>query len=248
MSESQMLSSVGLAIGLPFAGRPVSPEWAVSLAGQNYPLNVRRMMSALKGEEIGKARNTIAHDSVKRRAKYLWFLDDDVAVPFHAVRSLMFTLENADAETMVAAGIYCAKTFPTEPIVYRGNGDGAFWKWKAGDIFECSGIGTGCMVIKTELFNHLPEPWFKTVDESGTPEVPVLQTTDDMYFCDQVINAGFKILADTNVMCVHWGWNETKNDFVPYMLPGDCYPMRPVTNSEPRCQREMEKESALASH
>jgi hypothetical protein len=140
---------------------------------------------------------------------------------------------------MVAGGIYCAKANPTEPVVYRQNGDGAFWKWKAGDVFECSGIGTGCMAIKTELFRRLPEPWFLSVDEEGTPDTPVVQVTDDMYFCDKVQQAGFKILADTNVMCVHWGWNEAKNDFQAFMLPEDCYPMRPVSESEPRCKKEM---------
>ena len=238
-SSSKMLSSVGLAIGLPFCGRPIAPEWAISFASQNYPLNVKRFMSSLKGEEIGKARNLIAKNAIEHKAKYLWFLDDDVAPPFHAIRSLITTLENADPKVMVAGGIYCAKTLPTEPIVYRSNGDGAFWKWKAGDVFECSGIGTGCVVIKTEVFQYLSEPWFMSIDEDGTPETPIIQVTDDLYFCDKVIREGFKILADTNVQCVHWGWSEEKNAFQPFMLSGDCYPLRPVTDAEPRCQKEM---------
>lgn len=234
-----MLSSIGLAIGLPFCGRPISPEWAISFASQNYPLNTRRFHSALKGEEIGKARNLIARQALEKRSKYLWFLDDDVAPPFHAIRQLITTLENSDDSVMIAAGIYCAKTWPTEPVVYRGNGAGAFWKWKVGDIFECTGIGTGCMVIKAERLLSIPEPWFKTIDEHGTPEEPVRQETDDMYFCDKVIDAGYKILADTNVQCVHWGWNEEKKDFVGYLLPEDTYPMRPVTEDEPRCERSI---------
>lgn len=238
MPDSKMLDSVGLAIGLPFCGRPVAPEWALSFAGQNYPLNIRRFMSALKGEEIGAARNQMAAQALEKRAKYIWFLDDDVAPPFHAIRQLIITLENSDA--MVAAGIYCAKTIPTEPVVYRGNGQGAFWHWKVGDIFEVTGVGTGCMVIKTELFNHLPQPWFKTVDLPGTPEIPVVQETDDMYFCDKVIDAGYKILADTNVQCVHWGWDVEKRDFRAYLLPDDSYPMRPPSEDEPRCQRSIE--------
>jgi hypothetical protein len=241
MPDPKMLQSVGLCIGLPFCGRPISPEWAVSFSGQSYPLNIRRFVCSLKGEEVGKARNQIAEDAVSKGAKYLWFLDDDTAPPFHAIRSLINTLENADSKTMVAGGIYCAKAWPTEPIVYRGNGGGAFWKWKSGDIFECSGLGTGCMVIKTEVFKHLPKPWFQTIDEDGTPEVPIVQVTDDLYFCEKVINAGFKILADTHVLCVHWGWDEEKKQFVPYMLPDDSYPIRPVSEDEPRCARKFEE-------
>lgn len=238
MPDSRMLSSVGLAIGLPFCGRPISPEWAVAFSSQNYPMNLRRSLCVLKGEEIGAARNQMAESALKHGAKYLWFLDDDVAPPFSGIRSLMTTLENAPPDVMVAAGIYCAKTLPTEPVVYRGNGGGAFWQWKAGDIFECTGIGTGCMLIRTEVFKHLEKPWFKTVDQPGTPEEPVVQETDDLYFCDRVIEAGHKILADTNVMCIHWGYEN--GDFKPYMLSGDCYPIRPVTDSEPRCKKEFE--------
>jgi len=237
MADKNCLSSVGLAIGLPFIGRPVSPEWAISFSSQNYPMNIRRSLSALKGEEIGKARNKMVHAARQHGAKYLWFLDDDVAPPFHAIRSLITTLENASHDVMVAGGIYCAKTLPTEPVVFRGNGVGAFWQWKHGDVFECTGIGTGCMLIKMEVFDHLPEPWFKTIDTDGTPEQPILQETDDMYFCDAVIDKGFKILADTNVMCIHWGYDEKKKEFIPYMLPADSYPMRYPSEEEPRASR-----------
>jgi len=83
------------------------------------------------------------------------------------------------------------------PIVYRGNGQGAFWKWARWEIFECTGIGTGCMMIKTELFQHLEEPWFKTVHEYpenlvlddglNTPVASIQETTIFIsairYFC-----------------------------------------------------------------
>jgi hypothetical protein len=240
-----MLSSIGLAIGLPFCGRPISPEWAMSFANQNYPMNTMRYQICIKGQEIGLARNEIVKDALNKRAKYLWFLDDDVALPFHGVRSLLHTLENSGPEVMVAAGIYCEKSMPTEPVVFRGHGVGPFWHWKAGDVFECTGIGTGCMLIKMEVFEHLKEPYFQTIDGSGTPEQPWDYKTDDLYFCDQVINSGFKILADSNVMCVHWKWEEKLRAFQHYILPEDCYPMRPVTDAEPRCVRKFKFESEV---
>ena len=226
-----MLSSVGLCIGLPFCGRPVCPEWAVCLACQNYPLNTKRTLYCTKGKEIGEARNEMVEAALKAKAKYLWFLDDDVTPPLDAARSLIVTLENSDDSTMVAGGIYCAKVMPTEPVVCRGEGLGSFWKWKEGDIFECSSIGTGCMMIKTEVFKKLEKPWFKTVDEFCN------QKNDDVYFCAKVQQSGYKILADGRVTCIHWDWDVEKQDFVPYMLPEDSYPMRPVSELEPRCER-----------
>src|ERR1035438_5684300 len=104
MPDSKMLSSIGLCIGLPFCGRPVSPEWAVCLACQNYPLNTKRSLYSTKGKEIGEARNEIVESALKENAKYLWLLDDDVVPPAYALRSMMNELEQSDA--MVCGGIY----------------------------------------------------------------------------------------------------------------------------------------------
>ena len=233
MEDSKMLAAVGLAICVPFSGRPVAPEWALCFAAQNYPLNMKRYMYAVKGKEVGESRNEMVLNAIKAQAKYVWFLDDDVAPPFHAVRSLINQLENADEKTMVCGGIYCYKYSPTEPVVFRGEGLGAFWKWKQGDVFEVTSIGTGCMLIKTEVFDKIPKPWFKTVDTAE------FQQNDDLYWCQKVREAGFKILADGNVLTTHLDWDSDAQDFVPYELPDDCYPLRPVTELEPRCERSL---------
>ena len=57
---SQMLNSVSVAIGLPFSGRPIPPEFALTFGSQNYPLNTRRATYAIKGREVGEAREEIA--------------------------------------------------------------------------------------------------------------------------------------------------------------------------------------------
>jgi GT2 family glycosyltransferase len=233
MEDSKMLASVGLAICVPFSGRPIAPEWALCFAAQNYPLNMKRFMFATKGKPVDEARNELALNAIKAQCKYIWFLDDDVAPPFHAVRSLINQLENADEKTMVCGGIYCYKYSPTEPVVFRGEGLGAFWKWNQGDVFEVTSIGTGCMLIKTEVFEKIPKPWFKTVDTA------TLQMNDDIWFCQQVREAGFKILADGNSLCTHLDWDGDAQDFVPYELSEDTYPLRPISESEPRCKRTM---------
>ena len=125
MPDSKMLSSVGLTIGLPFCGRPVAPEWALSNLLVNYPLNTKRIIHSTKGKEIGVARQEIAEEALKSKSKYLYFQDDDVSPPPHVIRSLISNLENADDETMVCAGIYFAKIEPTEPVVFRGEGSGS---------------------------------------------------------------------------------------------------------------------------
>jgi len=228
------LNNVGLVLGLPFGAyqngngklqtRPIQPEWALSLIAMSYPINCNVTIMAIKNEPIDIARNKIVEQAKEVKARYLFFVDSDTAPPFYAARKLITDLESSADETiMVAAGIYCAKAEPTEPIVYLENGSGAHWKWKAGETFPCKGIGTGCMMIKMELFDHLEPPYFKIVDENDLNELKgkvSIKGTDDIYFCQKVTEAGYKILADGAVLPIHWS-----NDGMGYQLPMDSYPM-----------------------
>jgi predicted O-methyltransferase YrrM len=214
-------TTIGLVIAIPFVGRPVSPEWALSLAAQNYPLNLSRSFCAIGGVSTDIARNKAVEYALEKKANYIWFLDDDVQTPYFAVRQLIYTIEQSDA--MVAGGIYFSKSNPSEPLVYRGRGQGAFWKWKTNDIFEVDGLGGGCLLIKTELFKHLEKPYFKTVDDFITEGNNTQNAgTEDIYFCNKVRDAGFKIVADAHVMCTHW---DIKT-MTPYAIPKDSYPMQ----------------------
>ena len=256
MSKETTTHRTGLVVALPLCGRPVMPESAIAFASLNYPANMNLSISALKGIEVGEARCQIAEHAIKLGAKYLFFLDDDTAPPYYAVRRLIYDLEQADEHTMVAAGIYANKySYPAEPMVFKEDGNGPFWKWKVGEVFECGGIGTGCMVIKTEVFKHLDPPWFKTVnDVQENGQFRKLEMTDDLYFCKKVREAGFKLLADGGVLCIHWdvlgcacGHTQLSHDQANaqhpcviqqcpcqkyqmtgkhYVLPEDSYPMR----------------------
>ena len=207
---------IAVAVGLPFSGRPIPPEFALTFAAQSYPTNSIRKTYAIKGQEVGEARNMITQLALDDGAKYLWFLDEDLSIPQNACTQLVSTLENADSSTMACGGIYTTKSHPAEPLVYREKGGGPFWQWKMGDVFECAGLATGCMMIKTEVFRTLDKPWFKTTQEQ----------TEDMYFCDRLVEAGFKVLADSKVMCVHWKYDGEGREFIPYYLDSQTYPDR----------------------
>jgi len=215
-------ATIGLMIAIPFVGRPVSPEWALALAAQNYPLNVSRSFYVVGGSATDVARNQAVEHALEKKSRYIWFLDDDVQPPFTALRQLIYTLEQCDDKTMVSTGIYFAKINPTEPVIYRGKGQGAFWKWKQNEKFEVDGCGAGCMVVKTELFKHLEKPYFKTIDDK-TPGEGIIgnSSTEDLYFCHKVRSAGFKIIADGGIICGHWDIKNMKC----YTAPSDSYPM-----------------------
>jgi hypothetical protein len=215
----------GICVGLPFCGRPVAPEWAVSLAIQAYPLGSSVTIKSLRGMQVAEARNIIAEAALAERAKYLWFIDDDTAPPAFAIKKLVYALEkNPDAA--ICGGIYFTRDVIPEPCVFKEPGQGCFWNWHIDEVFECGGIGTGCMLIRTEIFSKLEKPWFKTIDECPIEKDPngpwTVQETDDLYFCEKVRAAGYKILAHGGVLPVHW---DAANG-IPYTMPVDCYPAR----------------------
>lgn len=232
----------GIVIGIPFRSRKegtvnglIQPEVAFSWSQFAFPMNTNVAWAPVKGYPRDVARNSIAEETVKLGSPYLWFLDDDVQAPPDAPRYLIETMKQAHDDVMVVGGVYTGKLDPPEPLVYvGGNGQGAHWKWKKGDIFDCHSIATGCMLIKTEVFQHIEKPWFR--DAEGETEgwtIPNkaegarLNMTDDLWFCEKVKAAGFRILCDSRVLCGHW---DVPNDKC-YELSATSYPMRPREDS-----------------
>ena len=241
-------NSVGIAIGLPFGTRPTTPLWGVALASQVYPLNTSTTHIVVQNVEVGEARNMIVEHALRINATYLWFIDDDVVIPPYAGQRLGYALDTRgpklypDSKTAVVGGIYMSKEELSTPVVYKKNGQGASWDWQVGEIFDVESIGTGCMMIATEVFKHLEKPYFKTVEgyvalENG--QVGCQKMTDDIYFCQKVKAAGFNILAHGGVLCGHY---DIKRDKI-FTLPEDSYPMKALKEHEAK-QKQAETQPA----
>jgi len=239
MSEDPQVgfNSVGIAVGLPFDNRPTTPLWGVALASQVYPLNTSTTHIVVQNVEVGEARNMIVEHAINLKATYIWFIDSDVVVPPYAAQRLGYALDTRgpklypDSKIAVCGGIYMSKEELSTPVVYKQNGQGATWDWKANDVFEVESIGTGCMMIATEVFKKLEKPYFKTVEgyvQLDGGQVGCQKMTDDIYFCKKVKDAGYSIIAHGGVLCGHY---DVKKDKM-YTLPEDSYPMVALKEDE----------------
>lgn len=203
--------STHLVVGVPAAGRLTTVRWGINLASVQYPMNMAvDYASAVDatGKQVHTVRNALAHYCLKSKAKLLWMVDDDVLPPQWAVQKLLDAMQK-DPKAMCAAGIYYSKNFVPTPVVFEDNGSGSFTKWKKGEVFEVPGfIGTGCMLVNTEIFNLVPEPWFDTLE---FPD----KVTDDAYFCRKVIKAGYKILGHGGVLCGHYDHRSNQEIWPP---------------------------------
>lgn len=215
----------GLVIGLPTLGRPVSLDWALAFKSLNPPINFNCIFQIVQNQEVGAARQAIAELAVEKQAKYLFFLGDDVVIPPHTLRNLIFRLDQ-DESIAVVGGVYCAKATPTFPLVFRGNGQGSYWDWKIGEFFECTGLGMDCTLIRVSALSELSKPWFKTVDTDryidGKNEAEIW--TEDLFFFNKLLTEQpqAKVFCDGAVICDHVDIYGGKK----YNLPPTSLPMR----------------------
>lgn len=228
-------SRLGLVFAVPLSGNPLVPEWTFAFHSQHPPMNYNIEYSMIRGRPVDEARCQFADIAIEKKAKYLYFIDEDVTPPPHALRQLIYHLEHWP-KAAVAAGIYCHKSPPSMPMVFRGNGGGPYWDWKVGEVFDCSGVGMGCALIRVDAFKTIEKPYFKTVDNQKAflDGVNMGEAwTEDLYFCHKLTTAkgpgvpegGWQILADGGILPDHWD----AKTHTAYNLPPTAKPlMRPV--------------------
>lgn len=216
-----------LVVGLPITGRPLPPQITFCYAQLTPPMNYNVRHIQIQQRPIDVARCEMAQAAIEWKAKYLFFMDEDVAVPSHALKQLIFHMEHHD-DWAVIGGVYVIKddTGNTAPMVFRGAGTGPFWRWHLGEVFEVTGIAMGCTLIRVEAFKDIKKPYFKTIDDTDAALDAVnfgSRWTEDLYFCDKLNKTKkWKIMADGGIVPDHLDMKTGK----PYRLPPDSYPLQ----------------------
>lgn len=223
-------SSTGLLICVPTLGRPLTLDWAWAFKSLSPPINYNTNFLTIKGKPVDVARNEAAEAAIAQNAKYLFFMGDDTVPPAHGIKQLIYTMEQ-HPEIGVLGGIYFSKTEPPAPLVFRGNGAGSYWDWKIGELFEVTGLGMDCTIIRTECLKQVSSPRFKTVETDGFLDGVNSADlwTEDLYFCKKVIEeTQFKIYADAAVICSHDDVYSGKR----YGVPSNSLPTRTLQTTK----------------
>jgi hypothetical protein len=215
----------GLLVAIPTLGRPVPLDWALALKNVSPPINFNVNFSIIYGSEVADARNAFAQQAIDIGAKYLFFLGDDVVVPPHTLKQLLFRMENTP-DLFVVGGVYCSKCDPSAPLVFIGDGVGSYWDWKIGEFFPVTGLGMDCTLLRTDVFNKLSKPWFKTVDHDDHLDgINCAEMyTEDLYFLKKLreeLGDGH-VYCDGSIICDHWDVYGNRK----YSLPKNSLPLR----------------------
>lgn len=226
MNKGGYPSFTNLLFALPLSGRFLPPEIMFAFHSMATPMNYNTIMQTTKGLPVADAREQFCASALHHNCKYVFFLDEDVACPPQTIPELIYKAEQ-NPDIAVVGGVYCLKREPPEPLIFMGNGNGPYWDWKAGEFFECSGLGMGCTLIRVECLKDLKKPWFKTIHDYSRMldfGVPALESwTEDLFFCKRVTDTKrWKVFCDTSIICKHYDLSSGK----AYSLPPDCKPLR----------------------
>lgn len=148
------------------------------------------------GIDIGANRNSIVRCALDNEFDWVWFVDDDMTFPSDHLFNL-----RAHGQPVVAS-LYLNRKQPHYPMAFNESTlvDGVR-QWRpvslsgAPDqgLAEVVAAGTGGMLVRHEVFRSIEyDTWF---DHH--------QSTDDLAFCQRVIEAGFPIYLDLAAVMGH---------------------------------------------
>ena len=159
MITTDRWSSRRVFVGCPMTGL-LRSEWVMARYGQVIPCNwsTTEMLQWIQQSAplkylVADARNLVVKSFIEKGFEWLLFIDHDVILPpgtFLKLNERM--IEN---KVPIWGGLYFTKSVPSEPLVYRGRGNGYFNKWKLGDEVWVDGLGMGCTLIHNSILKVL---------------------------------------------------------------------------------------------
>lgn len=142
---------------------------------------------------IYEARERSAEHMIEQGYDWLFFLDSDMEPrPDTITRLLAHNVPVVSAMAFKRQQPYDPCFYPEvkydgEKVELRTADD-----WTEG-LAEVDGVGMACCLIRREVFEQTPQPWFFPL--------PVL--AEDLGFCKRARDTGFKVYVDTSLCCGH---------------------------------------------
>lgn len=150
--------------------------------------DIKLLTMVSKGSILPSQRSDIARRAIQKGCTHLLFADDDMTFPMHTIIGLL-------ARDLDIVGANCAtKAIPPLPTGRKGEKEDeiVFTRYDSKGVEEVTRLGTGIMLIKTEVFEKLGEPWFAIPYDNEKKGY----IGEDVFFCRKAMEAGYKLYVD----------------------------------------------------
>lgn len=148
-----------ILVGTPTTGS-VRVEWVQARTGLMVPVNWSwvTMYEFVNGYmplryQVDDAQNLIVDMAIQKDFQWLLFWEhDNIPMPDALIRLNVYMRE---ASHPVVSGLYYTRSIPSEPLIFRGKGTGAYYDWNFGDKIYCDGVPTGFLLVHVGLLKAM---------------------------------------------------------------------------------------------
>ena len=170
----------------------------------------------VRGYDCATARNKIAQKALDGGYDYLLMVDNDVTPPKDALVNLIGhgvdmvsgfyphrKVDNTTCDRVCAfklrdkLGRECFNYTSDDEYTKQ---DMAELREKGENLIEVHGTGMGCVLVRVDVFNRVPYPWFDWVNYNNAGRTHL---SEDLFFCEALRKSGIPRHVDTRVGCGH---------------------------------------------
>src|SRR3990167_5100598 len=138
-----------IALGLA-TNRLIKAKTAQSLLELvNHTKHNLEIIVSQKGYNCAENRNYIAAQAVKKGCTHLMHVDDDMIYEPDTIERLI--VHDKD----ILGGLYKTK-YPERQDCVIEYLEGGMQE----GVFECGALGTGLLLVKTDVYRQVPQPWY----------------------------------------------------------------------------------------
>lgn len=148
----------------------------------------RVLLFQSQGTLIVNQRSELAAGALQAGATHVLFLDADMRFPKDTIRRLLA------ADKPIVAANYSTRKLPLQPVAFADDTTQTrvYTEPDSKGLRRVAAIGMGVMMVRAEVFQKMPKPWFHIHYSAGSG----VYTGEDIWFCRGAREAGFEVWLD----------------------------------------------------
>lgn len=168
-------------------------SWHYGLKIYEMGITERMVVDWARNDLARRAKNNISYLTGKKYTHILWLDNDHVFTP-----DMACYLAREDLD--VVSALYYQRTAPYHPVVYtKDDTDDKYKHYPIIEVpntlIEVDAVGFGALLMKRDVFDRVPEPWFTIDYKAG----------EDIAFCVKAKENGVKIHCEGRYKLGHIG-------------------------------------------